>query len=81
MTCTHDVLEIFGLLLRRDNGALDQKLVFTFGRQGWFLLHGLEHHCELPSIASDTARSWGQPDISILPPGSILPELGRTQYS
>jgi predicted transcriptional regulator len=41
---THNLLEVHGLLVGSDEGALNEELVLAFCGERGFFFHGLKHH-------------------------------------
>ena len=68
-------------LVWKDSDGLDKKLVAAAGIDGRVLFHGLEKDCNLIRTIEELRWEEGViPCISTVLPGSMRPELGRTQY-
>lgn len=81
----YNLLNADKLLVASDGYRLDQELVAALNIEGRILLHRLEEHWGTLATACATVRSSETtghiiPVTSTSRPGSIRPELGRTQY-
>lgn len=78
---SYDLGNVGELLIRSDCHRLHKELIATSCICGWLGFHGLQKDFCTTLV---TAHSWcvelNKPETSTSLPGSILPELGLTQY-